>query len=464
MESVNAADPKALRRRILAIAIPIAVSGIAAQAQMLIDTAFLGHYSTALADGTVLSGTDFLSAVGNVFFPYIVSLAFMWSLTTGTIVLVSQRIGAGKPEEAKLYAEASIKYNAVLSIALYLLWMLAAPTVFRLLGVREPILSQALDYLRWMSLEMIYLGAASSVGGMFQGLGVTRPEMWTGILRSVLNVILDWIMIFGKFGFPEMGAAGAGLATSLSGLIANAVFILIAFRMKGLPFRPSLRGVLGARFRRYLDVAKVGLPSSIEDSLWNFGNLILAGYLNALSAGAVGIYRLVTQIEGTPVFFYYGIARAVTTLVGNKTGERDITGAQRVAKLATRDVVLFCVSFVAAFLLVPKLILGVFTADAALVAQAAPYLMIVAVTMIPRSINIVSGNAVRGYGDTVWMLATQIAGLAFVISASWVLIFPLKFGMAGLFVVLFADETLRGVANTLRFYSGEYSPFHKKPA
>lgn len=463
MNELRKKERSELRRRMFAIAIPIAISGLTTQAQMLIDAAFLGHYKMTLSDGSMLGGAEFLSAVGNVFFPYIVSLAFIWSITTGTVVLVSQRLGAKDEAAAKRYAEASIKFNAILSIAIYGIWTVIAPSVFKLLGVREPILSLSLDYIRTMSLELLYLGAGTTVGAMFQGIGKTRPEMWTGILRSILNIILDWVMIFGHLGCPELGVAGAGLATSLSGLISTSVFIYIAFRSRNLPFRPSFRKVLSAPLRPYIDVLKVGLPSSVEDSLWNFGNLILAAFLNALSAEAVGIYRLVAQIELTPVFFYYGIARAVTTLVGNKTGERDIDGAKRTGKRATIDMLVFCLFFTATFLVFPKSILTVFTDRADLVAVAAPFLMIASLTMIPKCVNIISGNGIRGYGDTMWMLITQIFGLAFVIGVSWTLIFPAGLGMYGLFITLFLDESVRGIINTIRFYHGEYSVFHRKP-
>jgi putative MATE family efflux protein len=453
-----------LRRRMLAIAVPIAISGLVTQAQMLIDTAFLGHYETHTADGTVLGGAEFLSAIGNVFFPYIVTLAFIWSITTGTIVLVSQRLGAGKPEDARRYAESSMKYNGLLSVIMYLVWFFAGPFVFQLMGVREPTLGLSVEYLRWMSLELLYLGVGVTSGAVFQGIGITRPEMYTGILRSALNIVLDWVLIYGRFGFPEMGAAGAGLATSLSGLIATAVMLAIVFRSKKTPFRLSLGGILKARFKPYREVVEVGLPTGIEDSLWNFGNLVLATFLNSLDAAAVGIYRLVVQIELTPVFFYFGIARAVTTIVGYRTGERRIDEAKRTGLVASFDTFVFCLLFSASFILFPRQILGIFTSNTGVVAAAAPYLTVAAFTMLPKAINIISGNGIRGYGDTLWMLVTQVFGIAFLVSVSWFLIFRLGLGMIGLFIALFLDETIRGIINTVRFYRGEYSVFHKAPA
>jgi multidrug resistance protein, MATE family len=454
-------NTRTIRTDMFKIAVPIAVSGLMNQIQMLIDKAFLGHYSMTLSNGTVLTGTDFLSAVGNVFFPYIVTLAFLWAIPTGTVVLVSQRLGAKEADKARLYAEASVKYHSLVSIAMYFVWLIIAKPVFVLMGVQEPVLSVSLEYIRMMSLGLLTMGFAASMGSVFQGMGVTNPEMKSGIVMSLVNVVLDWIMIFGKFGFPEMGAAGAGLATAIAGFVANAYYVFAAVRAKGTAFIPSFRGILKARLGDYITVLKVGLPTGVEDTLWNFGNLLLAYMLNKLSSDAVGIYSLVIQIELTPVFLYYGIARGVTTLVGKSTGERNIPEAKRIGLVGTTFSVTLCALFSAVFIAAPALVLRIFTNDSGTISKAAPFLVIASITMFPKCVNIISGNGIRGYGDTLWMLITQIFGIVFVVGTCWALAFPAGLGMYGVFIALFLDETLRGIVNTARFYRGETSLFHK---
>jgi MATE family multidrug resistance protein len=454
-------NTKAIRTDMFKVAIPIAVSGLMNQIQMLIDKAFLGHYSMTLANGTVLTGTDFLSAVGNVFFPYIVTLAFLWAIPTGTVVLVSQRLGAKDPEKARLYAEASVKYHSLISIAMYFVWLIIAKPVFVIMGVQEPILSVSLEYIRMMSLGLLTMGFAVSMGSVFQGMGVTNPEMKSGIVMSLVNIVLDWIMIYGRFGFPEMGAAGAGLATAIAGFVANAYYVFVAMRAKGTAFVPRFGGILRAKVKDYLTVLKLGLPTGVEDTLWNFGNLLLAYMLNKLSSDAVGIYSLVIQIELTPVFFYYGIARAVTTLVGKSTGERNIPQAKRIGLVGTAFSASLCAAFSGIFIAIPALVLRIFTNDSGTIAKSAPFLVIASITMFPKCVNIISGNGIRGYGDTLWMLVTQIFGIVFVVSACWALAFPAGLGMYGVFIALFLDETIRGIVNTVRFYRGETSVFHK---
>ena len=447
--------------RMMQMALPIAVSGLIMQVQVLIDTAFLARYSTTLPDGSFLSGTEILSAVGNVFFPYIVTLSFLWSITTGIVILVSQQLGANRPNQARSYAFSALKFNAIISWLFYGFWFLFGEQVFQLLGVRQPILSISIEYLRFISLEFLYLGILNSVGAVFQGMGNTRPEMFTGIIRSLLHIFLDYILIFGSFGFPEMGVMGAGLASSISGLTACIILVTILFKTKNTAFVIDIKSILSAPFSDYLVVLKKGLPVGLEDMLWNLGNLTLAYFLNLINIEAVGIYRLVYQIEVTPVYFYIGLARAVTTMVGNKTGERDLPAARRVGLTGSIYTVGFCLLFTSSFLIFPRQIISIFTGDGDLVQKSIPLLMMTAVTMIPRSINIISGHGIRGYGDTMWMLVTQIFGIVFVITLSYFLMFPAGFGMLGLFMGMFVDELLRGSINTVRFYIGENSPFHK---
>jgi Na+-driven multidrug efflux pump len=163
------------------------------------------------------------------------------------------------------------------------------------------------------------------------------------------------------------------------------------------------------------------------------------------------------------MLFYLGIARAVTTLVGQRTGARDLNAARESGLIGSFYSICSCVLFTASFILIPKLILSIFTPDTHLIDEAAPLLTITAFTMMPRAVNIISGNGIRGYGDTLWMLATQIFGIFFLLTLSYILMFPVGLGIYGLFIGMFSDEAVRCIINTIRFYRGETSIFHKAP-
>lgn len=435
---------KFTRKKIVTLAIPIMINGIVQQVQMLTDCAFLGHLNSV-----------FFAAVGNVMFPFFLCLGLLNALPTGATILIAQAIGAGKPEYGQKISEASFKYNNIISAAFFLIWFFFSKQILLVMGVNEPILSPALDYVQILSFLLLTIGVDITASGVMNGVGISKPLMYIGIVRSLLNIVLDWLMIYGKLGFPAMGIKGAALATVISNLVGIPIVLYIVFRAGHIPFKMSFRSTLTSPWKNYLPAIKLGLPSAAEDFLWNSSNLVLVRMLNTIGAAGTGIYTIVMQIESTPVFLYMGVAKAAQTLVGNRTGERNIPLAVRDGMQCLRYTIYLSLLFVLIFLSIPGPVLKVFTKDMSLINTAAPFLMIAGVYLLPKSVNITIGHGIRGYGDTRWMFYTQIFGSLFIISTAAVAIFYFKLGILGVFLAIGLDESIRGVINFLRFFKGE---------
>ncbi len=434
---------KKTRKKIITLAIPIMINGIVQQLQILTDCAFLGHINS-----------DFFSAVGNVFFPFFLCMGQLWVLPTGTTILIAQSIGAGKTQNGRPVAEASFKFNTLISIFFFLLWFLFSKPILLAMGVKEPILTPALDYVNILSFLLLTMGIDVTASGVMHGVGISKPLMHIGIVRSLLNIILDWIMIYGKFGFPAMGIKGAALATVISNLVGIPVILFIVFKAGHLPFKLSFRGTLCAPWKNYFPALKLSLPAAGEDLLWHGGNLILVRMLNVIGSHGAGIFTLIMQIESTPVFLYIGIAKAAQTLVGNRTGEGNVPLAIRDGLQCLRYTLYLCLFFVVLLLVSPFPILRIFTSDTQLINTSVPFLMIAGAYLLPKAVNITIGHGIRGYGDTRWMLYTQIFGFLYIITAAAFTIFSLKLGVLGLFIAIGSDELIRGIINFVRFLQG----------
>ncbi|HEX3020434.1 MAG TPA: MATE family efflux transporter [Chitinispirillaceae bacterium] len=434
---------KITRKKIITLAIPIMINGIVQQVQILTDCAFLGHINS-----------DFFSAVGNVFFPFFLCMGQLWVLPTGTTVLIAQSIGAGKTQNGRSIAESSLKFNSLISVLFFLIWFLFSQPILLAIGVKEPILSPALDYVNILCFLFLTMGIDVTASGIMHGVGISKPLMHIGIMRSLLNIILDWIMIYGKFGFPAMGIKGAALATVISNLAGIPVILFIVFKAGHLPFKLCFRSTFFASWKNYLPALKLSLPSSGEELLWHGGNLILVWMLNTIGKQAAGIYSLIMQIESTPVFLYIGIAKAAQTLVGNRTGEGNNTLAIQDGLQCLRYTLYLCLAFVILFIFTPAPILRIFTRDTDLINTVVPFLMIAGIYLLPKAVNITIGHGIRGYGDTRWMLFTQIFGFVFITSAAAFIMFRLKSGILGLFIAIGLDESIRAIVNFTRFFKG----------
>ena len=427
-------------RQILRLALPLILQQLCLQLQVWIDRAMLGHVNAA-----------FFSAIGNTTVPYYMASSTITAIAGGTAILVAQNMGAANYKKVQETAQCSFLGSAILSCLAFLFFLRCSEPLFQLMGLKSPILEYSLSYIRILSFSLLILGPVSTATAIAQGMGCTRIIMVSGLAGNLLNILLDWVLIFGKLGFPAMGIEGAALATVISNFAAAPILIGYVFCSRKMPVKLKISGSLGQQLRQYWQVLALGLPSGFEYALWNVGNMILVSFLNRLDMTSAGIYTLVFSIETVPLLIYMGFANAGLTLVGQNVGARDPRQARQAGFLCLGLSLAVCVVIGSLFLLIPRQLLSIFTDDGPTLAISAPYLSFVALGLLPKAVNNVIGLSIRGMGDTRWMLYTQIFGSIFMVTAGYLLILRTPLGLTGIFITLIADETIRSIANLLHF-------------
>ncbi len=445
---------KAATKQIFKIAIPLIFQQLSSQLQVWVDRAMLGHVDP-----------QYFSAVGNVLVSYYAVTAIITAICGGTTILIAQNIGAKNELQSKNYAECSFLGNSIFPLLGFLFFFFASNYMFKLMGVQSPIIEYSTSYIKIIAFTLLILGPVSTSVSIMQGIGITKIIMLSGIISNVLNILLDWVLIFGKFGFQQMNIEGAALASVISNFATMPIIIGYVFLNKNIPFKINIKKTFAFNWSLYKNVLKIGFPSGLEFMLWNVGSLFVISFLNRLDIMATGIYTLVFSIETLPLFLYMGFANAALTLVGHKTGANDHRQAIGVGFRCQRFSLFICAIMAMLFFIFSKGILKLFTNDMSLIEYAYPFLMFVSITIFPKSINNVIGLGIRGMGDTKWMLYGQIFGTVLVIILSYVLIFTANLGLWGIFITLLVDETVRGIINLLRFWKGRefffLKPFEK---
>lgn len=437
------------RRMVFAIALPIMVQKLTHHFMLLIDRAFVGNLDSR-----------YLAAVGNVLIPYNAMVFSFFAAATGLTVLVAQNVGRKNYTGAKQVSESAFFYLSLISVGLFLLWFFGADLIFALFGVSGEVLRYSAAYVRIVSVHLIFFGVEISAASILQGVGITRPIMVVGMIKSVLNIFLDWLLIFGHWGLPALGLEGAALATLISSLIGVALLFYSLFLPGNLPFRLSLQALFHPKWRLFRDAARIGIPSGLEILLYQSGNLVLVRLLNYIDPLAIGVYTLVIGVQTLPVLIYMGFAKATMTMVGQYWGEGKYAEAKNITYYSLKVAMKISVVCGLVFLLVPGFLVRVFTPDPVFLTRAVPLLRIAGVLLLSQTLNIVAGHAIRATGDTKWMLYSQIYGTAFVIGVSSFLIFRLSWGLIGIYLTTILDEFLRGSVNFFRFSLGR-NPFRK---
>ena len=412
------------------------LSNLISQLQMLIDRIFIGRLSL-----------ESMSAVGNATTPMWTTMSAIFALTTGAAILVSQAYGANDIDRAKDLLASLFKYNNVLGVLLFLFWLLCPQVAFHLMDVDDSIIGMSIDYARYFSPIFILMGIGASVSCLLEVSQKTQIMIWYGVSRSVANVILDYVMIFGHFGFPAMGVKGAALATTIAEFLGDAIVLIYVLYTKDLTLRPSFSRILSARFKPFTETVRYGAPAACEDFAWNIGSLYLIAMLNHVSVEAAGIHSIVFGVELIAVVLVSSVGTATLTLSGFETGKKSIRGVWDVVICSALLSWGICAFNLLIFMLIPGRILGMFTTDKNVIAAAGLYLFVVGIELFPKSGNIIFGSGIKGYGEPSWMLKTQLFGTFFVIAASSVMVLRFGMGIVEIFVLVVVDETLRFILN-----------------
>lgn len=439
------------KRMMFAIALPIMIQRITHHLMLLIDRAFVGNLDAR-----------YLSAIGNVMIPYNAMTFVFFAIATGLTVLVAQNVGRKDYQRAQELSQSAFFYLTLISTGLFLLWFFGAEKIFALFGATGDVLRFSVVYVRIISIFLIFFGIEVAAGAILEGVGTTRPIMVVGVVRSVLNIFLDWLLVYGYWGFPAMGLEGAALATLIANLVGCAILFYSLFLQGNLPFRLEKKTLFKPAWRPFWEISRLGIPSGVEIFLYQVGNLVLVRFLNQIDAMAIGIYSLVISVQTIPVLIYMGFAKATTTMVGQYWGEERFADAKKIALYAQKLSVVTCAFMGMVFALIPRVLIRIFTPDPEVMARAAQLLRLSGVLLVFQSSNIVSGHAIRATGDTKWMLYSQIYGTIFVVGFSAFTIFYLEWGLMGLYLTTMFDELTRGIINFLRFYFG-VNPLRKLP-
>lgn len=391
-------------------------------------------------------GEEALTAVSIVYPIQTLAIAIADGSAIGANSLISRRLGEQRKGDAICAANNAI-FIATLSYILYtaILFLFLSPYLL-LFTQNAAILSQAKNYADVVILGSCFIFVSVAFEKIFQAAGNVVVPMVALLLGTVLNILLDPIMIFGMFGCPAMGVTGAAIATSLSEA-ATLLTDILYLRLRPFVLKPNFH-----RFRPDWQTIKaiyaVGFPSMLIQAMNSFLivflNMILAG-VSATAIAVLGIYYKLKQFVYMPV---YGLCQGVMPIMGYHYGARKKTRLFSAFKIGCA--IAFCIMGIgtSVFLLLPSSLLSFFHPSGAMESIGIPALCIVGLGFCPAAINtlMVYFFEAIGKGTT-----------AFVLSFLTLLILPISFGLVqmGIFYFWFAFpmiEIVCLVAGALLFW------------
>jgi len=409
----------------LALAWPVVLAELGWMTMGLVDTMMVGRVS-AEAIGAVSIGSILFFAIA----------IFGMGLLLGLDTLVSQAFGAGDLQECHRALLQGVTLSLFLTVPLTVFIAAGIPWMPSW-GIHPEVLRQTIPYLKAITWSLLPLLLYASFRRYLQGMNLVKPVMFAMISANLVNVIVNWILIFGHLGAPAMGAEGAGWATCFSRVyMALYLFGSVLYenhnRKIGLLLVP-----FGFDFTRMRRLVALGFPAAMQITLEVGVFAVATTLVGKLTPVALAAHQIALNAASFTFMVPLGIASAGAVRVGQAIGRRDPAAAGRSGwtALLLGTAFMFCAGL--AFLLIPQSIIRIFTRDPTVIATGTSLLFVAALFQLFDGLQVVATGILRGAGDTrTPMICNLVGHWLFGLPAGYALCFTWKRGVVGLWIGL----------------------------
>jgi len=371
---------------------------------------------------------------------------------------VSQCYGRGQKKECTSYFWQAIYMGLAFSLLVLAICWPLAPMIFRSFGHEPEVVELEVIYFRIMlfsNVAVVFVWAGTQ---FFMGIHRPLLSMYASLTAQVVNITANYVLIFGKFGFPEMGIAGAAWGTVI-GVAVGGGIRMMTFLSGDVRRDFENREMFKVDFRKMADLLKVGLPAGFElavsSGIWGTILFWLVGGFGKEAQAATSAGLACTNLSTMPI---EGIRTALSVAVGKSIGR----GKNRIAVKQTRLCLRIALTYMGivgvCFLLFGQTLMRLWSSDEKVIQIGAEILIMAAIYQVFFASRTVYSGALRGAGDTLWLAGASAFGAIIVLGLGGFVIINLFAGLGALGPWIAATLSIiaMGLANRIRFKSNKW--------
>ncbi|HHZ93775.1 TPA: MATE family efflux transporter [Candidatus Poribacteria bacterium] len=431
-----------ITQNLVYLAIPILMTYILQDAFEVIDMIFIGQLGSPKLAAVAMSGNilRLVTVIG-------------LGISTGATVVVSQSIGAKKQAEGENIALQSLLLSVFFSVGICGIGYPLSAFSLRILGAAPEIVLLGVPYMQITFLGLIMRFLSMTLNSIYRGAGDAVTPMLVLIFATVLNIILDWLLIFGKLGFPELGIVGSAYATVIGRSASVLIMLYICFRSRGAI---SLKH---ADWRINLSemgkILKLGIFSAMQ-GFWR--HLSRLGFLRVVASygtNAVAAYAICMRLRVLVMTPGFAIAGAVSPMVGQNLGARLVHRARKSAQVGNWLAIFVMIGIGFPFLFFPEFFVSIFTQDQAVIRIANVYLRYLSPTFGFIAMSLVLGRAMTGSGDTLSPMAITLVSQCG-IGLMLVIVLSHTINIIGIWLGIALSNVVQGILMWIRYKRSEW--------
>ncbi len=441
-------------KNLLKTSLPAVVDLSSQTIMWTIEAIFIGRLSAAAFGG-----------VGMAIQVILVMVTLLLTFVVGASLIINRSLGAGDRHEAVHIFAQTVMMGFVFSLFLAVFWYFGATQIFKLIkeGGADDAERAGVVYLKTLALFAPFFVTNFIALGVVRGVGDTKHSMMINVGLNLLNLILAPIFIYGELGFPRLEVKGAALAAGVAhtcGFVAT--FFLLRSRKSTLWL--SFHEFSRPNFATIKRLFKTGLPTTIEQLVWAFGQLVVTSYVALLGVTLLAAHQVFMRMQAILSMLYMGFGMGAMTLMGKNLGADEHKLAERTAEVSSNIMFALVMVLMLTLWVFSEFVMRVFTIDRNVIEIGKFAMIAFCVTQIPKATNYVLSGNLRGAGDLQWLMWLVVAGvLVLEIGLNSVLAFGVKWperepwwALIVIWLVQTLDEVLRMSANYWRFRGGKW--------
>lgn len=419
-------------------------------------TAFVGLVDSYMVSGL---GSNAVAAVGLTTQPKFMGLSLFFALNVSVSALVARRRGEDRKEDANRILISALLFIVMAAAVISTLLVTFSGGILRFCGSNADTHESAMIYFRIIMGGMIFNCIQMGINAAQRGAGNTKITMRTNVTSNLVNIVFNYLLIGGNFGFPALGIKGAAIATVLGTVVASIMSVLSLFEKDcfvSIPYiiRNKIRPAVSA----FRSLVKVGYSVFFEQMLMRIGFMATSIMAAKMGTAQMAAHQVGMNIMSLSFSFGDGLQATAVALIGRSLGQAREDLAKEYGR--TCRMLGLCISVCLAFFYFfgGKILMSAFFSEEEIVKIGVGITRIIILVVIFQVSQVIYMGCLRGAGDTGYTAMASIISVTIIRTAfSYLCGYMLGFGINGVWMGILADQVSRFFFGSIRFKQGKWT-------
>ena len=400
-------NKKSVYRKVINIGLPVAIENMIYALMNFVDMFMVGNENVILGLGTVaVAGLGFANQMFMIF------MTSLFGMNSGGGILAAQYFGNKDYKNLKRCLGITISVGFLFSLLFLFAGLFIPETVISVFTNDSKVIRIGADYLRIVAWVYPLVGVGFAFNMQLRAIGKTKYSFYSSVIGLVINVAINYVLIFGHFGFPALGVRGAAIATVIARIISTFYIIYIIYKLK-LPIAGKINELFDLSLEFFVKVMKISLPVFIHEILWVLGASMYVMIFGRMGTNFAAAVQVVKSISSLVLTLLFGLSSATSAIIGNEIG------AGREDKAYDYSIILLKVAILSGviigaivFIFSPFILIHVNAKSYPLakeIVKAEVFVIFIKAISLQLLVGIL-----RSGGDTVWTMFTDLIPLWFI--------------------------------------------------